>query len=636
MIQQIFPDGGAVNLTYDPNGNLSSLVPPGRAAHYFNYSTGDQKLSYIPPSVGVVSTPATYFDYNLDKQLTRVIRPDGQTLNYSYHTDKGHLTTLGIPRGSYNYAYDSTSGQLVNITAPDGGSLNYTYDGILPVSTTWEGTMAGSVTRIYNNDFRVIGLNVGSNTINYAYDDDGLLITAGSLSINRGIQNGLLTGTNLGGVVTNTTNNAFGELEAESAIAGSNTLYNAIYTRDQIGRISQKQELLNGITTTYNYDYDFSDRLIEVKANGTITGTYDYGENGNRIEGTYDEQDRLLAWGTVNYAYTENGELLSKTDAGFVTYYSYDVLGNLMQVNLPDDTIIEYVIDGQNRRVGKTVDGIFTQGFLYRDQLNPAAELNGNGNIVSRFVYGTKPNVPDYMIKSGNTYRIISDHLGSPRIIINTADGTIAQQIDYDVWGNVITDTNPGFQPFGFAGGLFDQQTGLIRFGARDYDPETGRWTVKDPIGFNGGQTNLFAYVNNDPVNFIDPTGLICFDFDQFANDIENNRSPIAADLAALGSTLAFGTMPKTKSELRSLGQSRSQINPTTSQLSRWNGRLARVTNGASGRILRNFGRSALGIAAGTIATAALIGDGFYNLGVIGKAAYDATNSEGSGDCECE
>jgi RHS repeat-associated protein len=80
--------------------------------------------------------------------------------------------------------------------------------------------------------------------------------------------------------------------------------------------------------------------------------------------------------------------------------------------------------------------------------------------------------------------------------------------MDYDEWGNVLADTNPGFQPFGFAGGLYDPDTGLIRFGARDYDPESGRWTAKDPIQFAGGAPNLYSYVRNDPVNRIDPTGL--------------------------------------------------------------------------------------------------------------------------------
>jgi RHS repeat-associated protein len=85
--------------------------------------------------------------------------------------------------------------------------------------------------------------------------------------------------------------------------------------------------------------------------------------------------------------------------------------------------------------------------------------------------------------------------------------GQVAQRIDYDEFGVVLADTSPGFQPFGYAGGLYDQDTGLVRFGARDYDAQTGRWTVKDPILFAGGDTNLYGYVLNDPVNLVDPNG---------------------------------------------------------------------------------------------------------------------------------
>jgi len=99
--------------------------------------------------------------------------------------------------------------------------------------------------------------------------------------------------------------------------------------------------------------------------------------------------------------------------------------------------------------------------------------------------------------------------LGSPRLVIDTATGLPAQVLDYDSFGNVITDTNPGFQPFGFAGGLYDEATKLTRFGARDYDAATGRWTSKDPILFAGGDSNLYGYTLQDPVNLIDPNGLV-------------------------------------------------------------------------------------------------------------------------------
>ncbi len=126
-------------------------------------------------------------------------------------------------------------------------------------------------------------------------------------------------------------------------------------------------------------------------------------------------------------------------------------------------------------------------------------------------MYGTKGNVPDYMTNASGTYRIYSDHLGSPRVVVDTATGSIAQRIDYDEFGNITQDTNPGFQPFGFAGGIYDADTGLTRFGARGYDAYTGRWTAKDPIGFAGGDTNLYGYVLNDPVNWVDPSGEVIF-----------------------------------------------------------------------------------------------------------------------------
>jgi len=87
------------------------------------------------------------------------------------------------------------------------------------------------------------------------------------------------------------------------------------------------------------------------------------------------------------------------------------------------------------------------------------------------------------------------------------SDGTIVQRMDYDAFGNITNDTNPGWQPFGFAGGIYDTNTKLTRFGARDYDAEIGRWTSKDPIRFDGGDVNLYGYVLNDPVNMIDPNG---------------------------------------------------------------------------------------------------------------------------------
>lgn len=96
------------------------------------------------------------------------------------------------------------------------------------------------------------------------------------------------------------------------------------------------------------------------------------------------------------------------------------------------------------------------------------------------------------MYKNGNTYQLIRDHLGSVRLVVDVNTGYVAQKLEYDEYGNVTQNTNPDFQPFVYAGGMYDTHTKLVRFGARDYDAQTGRWTLKDPILFEGESPNLF------------------------------------------------------------------------------------------------------------------------------------------------
>jgi len=250
-----------------------------------------------------------------------------------------------------------------------------------------------------------------------------------------------------------------------------------------------------------------SNRLEEVYQDDVRVSRYEYDENGNRlrkitpngtVNGIYDDQDRLLSHGNTTYGYTNHGDLEEKIDASGSTQYTYDVMSNLSKVVLATGANIEYVIDGRNRCIGKKVNGQLVQGFLYQDALNPVAELDGDGNVVARFVYGTRGNVPDYMTKNGQIYRIVTDQLGSPRLVVDIATGTVAQRMRYDAFGVVIEDTRPGFQPFGFAGGIYDRDTGLVRFGTRGYDAVTGRWTAKDPILFDGGGTNFYVCVGGD------------------------------------------------------------------------------------------------------------------------------------------
>ena len=519
VVLQTMPDGRQIGFNYDPNGNVTVITPPGRPDHTFDYTPVDLEGQYDPPDVGVVPDDTQYF-YNSDRQLTQVLRPDGQTIDFAYNATTGRLETVTAPHGVTTPSYDPVTGNVTSVTGPGGEILGYVYDGSLLTDVTWSGIISGTVSRGFDNNFRTISRTVnGADTVLFDYDNDGLLTQAGDLLIVRDPVIGFVDTTTLGVVTTDRVYTDFGELESEIAqVSGADSL-SRVYGRDDLGRITSITETIGGVTTFGEYQYDLRGRLWQVYEDGGLVREYEYDDNGNRLSvsdavsvlvtATYDDQDRLLEHGNNTYEYTPAGELLTRTVGGVdTTYYTYDVYGNLVTVELPDGTVIDYVIDASNRRIGRVVNGFLEQGFLYRDGLNPVAELDGTGVVVSRFVYGTRGNLPEYMVRGGNTYRIVADHLGSVRMVVDVSTGVVAQEMEYDEWGNVVVDTNPGFTPFGFAGGIYDSDTGLVRFGARDYDPEVGRWTTRDPIGFGGGFGNHYAYVGNNPVNRTDPTGL--------------------------------------------------------------------------------------------------------------------------------
>jgi RHS repeat-associated protein len=376
----------------------------------------------------------------------------------------------------------------------------------------------------------------GGASLSFGYDNDGLLNLAGALTVTPDPQNGRLSATALGAVADAYGYDSFGQLASYAGTYSGTPVYTeTIVSRDLNGRITEKTDALGGTTHDWVYGYDPVGRLTDVTEDGNFEAHYGYDGDDNRttftnasgtVNPTYDVQDRLSTYGPATYAFTANGELTSKTVAGQVTSYSYDALGNLLSVALPAPLAdgaqtIGYIVDGQNRRVGRKVNGTLVGGWLYQDQLRPVAQLDSTGtNVVARFVYGSKPNVPDYMVTSGGTYRILSDHLGSPHAVVDVASGNLIEMINFDEFGNE-ADTLAGALPtgyvripFGFAGGLYDPDTGLVRFGARDYDASVGRWTSKDPTRFWGGM-NLYGYVLGDPINMNDPQGtglgdLIC------------------------------------------------------------------------------------------------------------------------------
>jgi RHS repeat-associated protein len=515
LVRRILPGERDLAFRYDELGRMVGITPPTRPEHRFVYTLSGLLTEYAPPELAD-SDSATAYQYNADGEVVGMMRPDGKNIVYNYDSITGKVKSVDTPEGRYEMQYNAV-GNPVGHTAPDGMSLTYIFDGPVPVGEIWQGDISGRIDRTLDADINVRSQKVNNQSeIVFDYDNDGQVIRAGDLTLTYDAQNGLPTGSTLDTVTENREYNVFGELSKYETAVASSSVFSASYDRDRGGRIVDKTETVEGVTSRYHYVYDEAGRLADVSRNGITTAHYEYDDNGNRtlarysettVTGTYDDQDRMLTYGGNSYAYTANGELLAATASAGVTTYTYDVMGNLRSLTLPDGKRIDYLIQIGNRRVGKKVDGVLEQAFIY-DGGQIVAELDREGKIKSRFVYSGDANVPDYMIRDGRKYRIVTDHLGSPRLIVDAASGVIAQRMDFDEFGIVLIDTNPGFQPFGFAGGLDDPDTGLIRFGERDYDPYAGRWTAKDPIRFNGGNSNLYGYVANDPVNNTDPSGL--------------------------------------------------------------------------------------------------------------------------------
>ncbi|MGE4552400.1 MAG: RHS repeat-associated core domain-containing protein [Desulfovibrionaceae bacterium] len=172
---------------------------------------------------------------------------------------------------------------------------------------------------------------------------------------------------------------------------------------------------------------------------------------------------------------------------------------------------MEYAHDAQGRRAEKKVNGRTMERYEWLDRIRLRRVVSDG--VKMEFLY-SGGRLPDLMVRDGRTYRLYYDQVGTLRVVAGET-GDAVKDVLYDSFGNVLEDANPAFRiPLGFAGGLYDPDTGLVRFGYRDYDPDTGRFTAPDPLGDAGGDSDWYGYCLDDPVNLVDPNGqqMVVFD----------------------------------------------------------------------------------------------------------------------------
>ncbi|WP_319470544.1 RHS repeat-associated core domain-containing protein [uncultured Pseudodesulfovibrio sp.] len=218
--------------------------------------------------------------------------------------------------------------------------------------------------------------------------------------------------------------------------------------------------------------------------------------------------NRLSRAGKNSYMHDDNGFRSMWNHKGKYTLYEYSQDYRLLKADQKDEgRTFTFRHDDEGRRIAKYCNGELVEAYEWLDFIRLAGYWDGRNSY--EFAYEDGERTPFAMRRDdGSAFYLFHDQVGSLRVVADTS-GNVIKAIQYDPFGGIIEDSNPGFAiPLGFAGGLHERDLGFVRFGFRDYDTYTSRWTAPDPIGDAGGDSDWYGYCLDDPVNGVDPLGL--------------------------------------------------------------------------------------------------------------------------------
>ena len=479
--------GATTAVTYDLNDRPTQIVydstavpqnavsvARGTETQTFTYDACTNGMGHLCSMTDASGTTA--YAYDLWGRVTSTaFTPAGQaqplTVGYAYD-DAGRLTGLTYPSGRTLTQTYGTDGQLSGLAwggSPLLAAVTHRAVGGEVTGWQWASAAAGGVTLGYDNDSQLTQMS-----------DTAAQGTARTLGYDPG---GRLTSVSVVG--NSAWNQSYGYDKADRLTSATLSGYPSMlnYAYDNNGN---RTTLINGGTTVTATTALTSNRLTNLLITGGTTATLTYDANGNLTSDgqglnlTYDSKNRLsIALSSVqtNDAYNALGQRTFKQVIGGpragVERYVYGPGGSLLGVYGADGTPIEET--------------------AYLDDGRPVGLARPNGS-------------------AWTTYPILTDQLGTPRQVLDPSTGT-------PVW------TWEAKEPFGserpnetvsgvtftyrgrFPGQVFDEDTGLIHNGFRDYAPSVGRYVESDPIGLAGGW-NTYAYTLNDPSNSTDSTGL--------------------------------------------------------------------------------------------------------------------------------
>ena len=431
---------------------------------------------------GTLGEPPVTFIYTATGRRARMTDAAGVT-TYAYDP-RDRLISKATPRGALSYTYDAAGNVLtVRSSNADGLSVDYAYDEVNRLASVTDNRLTpGATTYAYDATDNLIE-EVAANGVRTAYGYDAVdNLTA--LTVGKG----------------------------GAALAGYSYTY---------GPAGHRQSVAEAGGRRVGYTYDAAHRLTgetitgaaSTAHDGTIVYTLD--PVGNRLERAstvaalapqsfgYDANDRL-----TSDVYDPNG---NTTQSGGQAY-AYDSEHRIKSVGGGAVTLL---YDGDGNRVQKTAGGVTTRYLI--DELNPTGypqvvEAAAGGGVQRRYAYGLGLLSQSRLVNGAWAASFYgADGHSSVRLLTDAA-GALTDTYDYDAFGNLLARAGATPNDHLYSGEQFDSDLGLYHLRARDYDPQTGRFRTPDPFsGFLDLPRTLhkYAYVGGDPVNYLDPSGLI-------------------------------------------------------------------------------------------------------------------------------
>lgn len=443
-----------------------------------------------------------FYEYNELQQLSKVTDSEGKTFQYQYDAN-GNCTQIEDEHGITKYEYD-LSNRLMSASSPKLAPMEYSYDHRGRLQRI---LYPGGVNVSYGYDAadRLTTVKFLENTVEYIYDQTNNVLSKI--------------------IFPNSITTEYEYDKAKRIIAvfhrrSDNTLIAGFrYKFDRNGNRIYVEQLTQGRSRVTEYSYDKLNRLINVKYPGGYE-RYTYDALGNRLTKNtpysltkyeYDQYNRLVKAGDCQFFYDMRGNLIKKTDKTNKIEYTYDAHDNLITYR-DAEYEISYTYDAEGRRLSKTVNGEKT---LYvNDAHSPVAqvviEAQKNQNIKAFYVYGLS-RLCQFHLATQTFQFYLYDYPDRNVTAIVDMNQQVCNYYSYEAFGSIKSSICTTLNHFTFAGENYEKETKLIYLRNRYYDPETGRFLSPDPrLGkkLNPQSFNPYTYVENNPLNFIDPLGL--------------------------------------------------------------------------------------------------------------------------------